>query len=126
MSASWRVLRNAKSGAVVLERVRLCKSFWCHLKGLQLAPQLPDHEGLLFVTGDEGISTKAIHMLFMRFSIAVVWLDSGGRVVDKKLAKPWRLYYAPKTPARYYVEASVSLLDRVRVGDVLTFDDDVI
>lgn len=124
MSARWRILKNAKSGAVVLERVRLCKSFWCHFRGLQLTPPLPDNEGLLFVTGDEGISTKAIHMLFMRFSITVVWLDSAGTVVDKKLAKPWRLYYAPKAPAQYYVEASTALLKRVEIGDVLTFDEE--
>ena len=124
MSAKWRILRNKETGAVILDRVRMCVSFWCHFRGLQLAPPLPDNQGLLFVTEDEGTSSKAIHMFFMRFSIGVVWLDAGGRVVDKKLAKPWRPYYAPQAPAQFYLEASSAILDRVNIGDVLIFDEE--
>ncbi len=62
-------------------------------------------------------------MFFMRFPIGVIWLAGDGRVVDKRLAKPWRPAYAPQAPARYYVEANVSVLDKVEVGDVLTFSD---
>jgi len=43
-------------------------------------------------------------------------------VVDAKLAKPWRPYYAPARPARYLIEAPPSLLERVTVGERLTFD----
>lgn len=124
MSAKWRILRNKQTDAIILDRVRLCASFWCHFKGLQLAPPLPDHQGLLFVTGDEGVSSKAIHMFFMRFSIGVIWLDASGRVVDKKLAKPWRPYYAPSSPAQYYLEANPTVLDRVSIGDELRFDEE--
>lgn len=59
----------------------------------------------------------------MRFSIAVVWLDSTGKVVDKTLAKPWRPAYAPSVPAQYFIEANPSLLDRVVIGDVLNFEE---
>lgn len=84
---------------------------------------LPADEGLLFVTRTEGKAHTAIHMLFMRFSIAVIWLDKSGRVVDKQLAKPWRLVYTPAQPAQYYLEANVDMLERVNVGDVLRFDE---
>ena len=124
MSAEWRVLRNAETGAVVLARVRLCKSLWCHFRGLQLVPRLPDDEGLLFITGFEGRTHTSIHMFFMRFSIGVVWLDSGGRVVDQQLALPWRPAYASKAPARYYLEANPSILERVKPGDILRFDEE--
>lgn len=125
MSQDWRILRNAETGAVVLARVRLCKSFWCHFRGLQLVPRLPDDEGLLFVTGFEGRSHTAIHMFFMRFTIGVVWMDSAGRVVDQQLALPWRPAYAPKAPARYYVEANPSVLERVKPGDILRFEEEI-
>jgi uncharacterized membrane protein (UPF0127 family) len=124
MSADWRILRNKKTDAIILDRVRMCTSFWCHFRGLQLAPPLPDNQGLLFVTDDEGTGSKAIHMFFMRFSIGVVWLDANGRVVDKKLAKPWRPYYAPSKPAQYYLEASIKILDCVDIGDELRFDEE--
>jgi uncharacterized membrane protein (UPF0127 family) len=83
---------------------------------------LPADEGLLFVTGREGIAHATIHMFFMRFPISVVWLDKHGTVVDMALAKPWRPAYAPKRPAQYYLEAGVHLLDQLKVGDVLSFD----
>lgn len=121
----YRVLRNAETGAVVLGRARWCASFFCHFKGLMLVPRLPADQGLLFVTHAEGRSHTAIHMFFMRFRIAVVWLDASGTVVDKTLAKPWRPMYAPQSPAQYYIEANPDLLDRVQVGDRLRFDEAV-
>ncbi|GAB4510566.1 MAG: hypothetical protein OHK0046_07650 [Anaerolineae bacterium] len=86
-------------------------------------PGLPDDQGLLFVHGGEGRATTTIHMLFMLFSIGVVWMDASGKVVDKQLARPWRLAYAPKSPAQYYIEANPSILARVEIGDVLRFDE---
>jgi uncharacterized membrane protein (UPF0127 family) len=123
--SQWRVLRNGENGDVILARVRLCTSSWCHFRGLQLVPRLPDEEGLLFVTGSEGRSHTAIHMFFMLFSIGVVWLDAAGKVVDKQFAKPWRPMYAPRSPAQYYIEANPGLLDRVQIGDRLRFDEAV-
>ena len=57
------------------------------------------------------------------FAIAAVWLDNEGRVVDARIARPWRPYYAPSKPARYLIEARPSLLERVKVGDQLAFDE---
>ena len=122
---SWRVLHNAETGDVVLARVRLCESFWCHFRGLQLVPRLPDDEGLLFVNSSESRSNSAIHMFFMLFSIGVVWLDASGNVVDKQFAKPWRPMYMPRSPAQFYVEANPSLLEKVQIGDRLRFDEAV-
>jgi uncharacterized protein len=120
--SEYRVLRNAETGAVLLPRLRWCQSFWCHLRGLMLRRDLPDDEGLLFVYGRESRVDTSIHMLFMFFAIATVWLDKDGRVVDKVLAKPWRLAYASRQPAQYVVEARPSLLDRVTTGDRLSFE----
>jgi uncharacterized membrane protein (UPF0127 family) len=123
MSAEWRVLRSAETGVVVLRRVRLCVGFWCHFRGLQLVRHLPADEGLLFVTDREGRAHTAIHMFFMLFSIGVVWLDSEGRVVDQQLARPWRPAYTPSAPAQYFLEANPDILERVKPGDRLRFDE---
>jgi hypothetical protein len=123
MSAKGRVLRNARTGAVVLERVRLCDTFWSRFRGLQFVRHLPEREGLLFVTSSESRANTTIHMFFMFFSIGVIWLNASGEVVDKCLAKPWRPAYAPQKPAQYFVEALPGVLDRVQVGDVLRFDE---
>lgn len=119
----WREVRHAETGDVVLARARWCNGFWCHFRGLMLRRSLPDDEGLLFVFRRENIAETTIHMLFVFFAIAAVWLDSEGQVVDAKLARPWRPVYAPAKPARYLIEARPALLERVTIGDRLTFDE---
>lgn len=123
MSGKLRVLRNARTGAVVLARARLCDTFWCRFRGLQLVRHLPDDQGLLFDVRSESRTKTTIHMLFMLFSIGVVWMDASGVVVDKCFAKPWRPVYAPASPARYFIEARPGLLERVEIGDRLRFDE---
>ncbi len=88
-----------------------------------LRRNLPDDEGLLFVYGRESKADTSIHMLFMLYSIATIWMDKDGVVVDKVLAKPWRPAYVPRKPAQYFIEARPLILDRVQVGDKLRFDD---
>jgi uncharacterized protein len=124
--SDWRILRNANTGQVILPRTKICVSFLCHLKGLMFVRRLPSDQGLLFVTSSESRTNTAIHMLFMFIPLAVVWLDKNGRVVDKKLAKPWRPMYAPQAPAQYYLEANVGVLEQVSVGDVLRFDEETV
>lgn len=121
--SQWRKIVNTQTNEVALARAKWCASYWCHFKGLQLVRNLPEEQGLLFVTGSESRTGTAIHMFFMFMNIAVVWLDKNGVVVDKTFAKPWRPAYAPQSPAMYYIEANPSLLDRVEIGDKLTFDE---
>lgn len=121
MSRDYRVIVDAESQQVILPRARWCAGYWCHLVGLQFRRSLPDDEGLLFVNNAESVVGTTIHMLNVYFSIAVVWLDASGVVVDSALAKPWRPYYAPAAAAQYYIEANPDLLDRVRVGQQLIF-----
>lgn len=121
--SQYRVIRNTHTNEVVIPRAKWCKSFLCHLRGLQFRRHLPADEALLFVTGSESKTNTAIHMFFMFFDIGVVWLDKEGVVVDKKYAKTWRPAYAPAKPAKYYIEANPEILERVQVGDVLNFDE---
>ena len=121
--SQFRVVRHQGTGEVILARARWCDSFWCHLRGLQFVFRLPPDSGLLFVTPNESIVGSTIHMFFVFMSISVIWLDASGRVVDKKLAKPWRPVYAPRAPARYYIEASPSLLSHLEIGDSVSFDE---
>jgi len=84
----YRIIRNMTSGAVVLPRAEWTARFWGHLKGLMLRRNLSDDDGLLFAYGRESVLETAIHMLFMLYPIATIWLDKNGVVVDKVLAKP--------------------------------------
>lgn len=113
------VVENRTRGVVVLARVKWCRSFLCRLRGLTFRRHLPADEGLLLVESRPSIAATAIHMLFVFFPIAAIWLDDSFSVVDAKLARPFRPFYAPRAPARYVLEAAPVLLDLVSVGDQL-------
>ena len=115
-------LRRASDGHVLVARVRWCESFACKLRGLMFRQRLPADEGLLLVESYQSRMGVSIHMLFVYFPVAAIWLDDDFVVVDCRLARPWRLFYAPRTPARYIVEADPALLDTVSVGDSLAFE----
>ena len=85
------------------------------------APLAPG-EALILVEARGRLSTS-IHMFFVSFAIAAVWIDNDGQVVDKALARSWRPYYAPRAPAHYILETNPEFLERVVIGDELVFYD---
>jgi uncharacterized membrane protein (UPF0127 family) len=69
----------------------------------------------------ESIASTSIHMFFVFFPIAAIWINDQGVITHKVLAKPWRPYYASPSPARYVLETTPDLLEKVSVGDELDF-----
>lgn len=119
--SSYRHIYNLTQNQSVLPKGRWCASWWCHFKGLMFRFSLPDDEGLIFVRRGMSVTNTTIHMLFCFFAIGVIWVDDQMRVVDAKLAKPWRPFYAPRGPAQYFIEARPAILERVAIGDQLEF-----
>ena len=115
------MLRNLTTGQTVASRVVRCDSFWRRGRGLMFRASLPEDEVYLFIEGRESVVQTAIHMFFVFFDIGVIWLDREKRVVDKVVARPFRPYYAPSSPAQYYVEGRPTILEHVRPGDLLDF-----
>jgi len=119
--SAYVTLCHADGSALPLD-VRRCDTFLCRLRGLQFRRALPDGAGLLFVEPRESRAGTSIHMFFVFFGIGVVWLAADGTVVDAKLAKPFRPYYAPQAAAQYFLEGPPELLDWVHVGERLTIE----
>jgi uncharacterized membrane protein (UPF0127 family) len=88
-------------------------------------PAIGVDEAWVFCYGRESIAETSIHMFFVFFPISVVWLDAGRRVVDKAVARPFRPYYVSRVPAQYFVEGVPSLLDRIEIGDELSWEEAV-
>ncbi len=97
--------------------VQPCESFRCRLFGLMGRREIALHEGLLFRWPREGRLDTAIHMLFMRFPIAVIWLNAAQEVVDARLARPWVDFLVPRAPARYVLEIHPARLRDFTPGD---------
>ncbi len=87
------------------------------------APPLPPDRGLLFVFPETSRWGTAIHMLGMRYDLAVVWLDPARRVVDVRLARRWRSICVPRAAARYVLELPTPWLEAFHLGDEVTWDD---
>jgi uncharacterized membrane protein (UPF0127 family) len=119
--ARWVDIRNRTQDRYVI-RARWCASFACRLRGLMFRRRLAPDEGLLLVERSAGRTQTAIHMAMVFFPLGVIWLDNDRRVVDKRLALPWRAY-APSAPARYVLEGEPGVLECVAHGDVLEFSD---
>jgi uncharacterized membrane protein (UPF0127 family) len=117
-------LVNVTTGETVAERVTLCETFWTRGRGLMFRRRLTADEAYVFVGSRESIALTTIHMFFVFFPVAVLWLDHGRKVVDVVRAYPFRPRYAPSKPARYFIEALPSLLEKVRVGEVMDWEAD--
>jgi uncharacterized membrane protein (UPF0127 family) len=115
------MITNLTTGKTIATRVIRCDTFRKRARGLMFRrPQaIGDGQAFLFLDARESVAGSAIHMLFVFFPVAVIWLDGERRVVDKTLARPFRPYYAPSVPARYFVEGDPAMLEQVHLGDQL-------
>jgi uncharacterized membrane protein (UPF0127 family) len=120
--AEYKRVVHAASGTALVPRARWCNSFGSKLRGFTWRRALQPAEGLVLVQSGESRVNSAIHMLFVFFDLAVFWVNEAGEVVDVALARPWRLHYAPRAPARYVVETHPDVLSQVQVGDRILFD----
>ena len=111
---------NSRTNRTVLARPTICVGFFSRLIGLQFRRRIAEVEGLLLILRRRSRWGTAIHTIGMRFELGLVWLDEHFRVVDMRRAKPWRLAHVPSAPAKYCLEADPTILDRVRIGDILT------
>jgi uncharacterized membrane protein (UPF0127 family) len=75
------------------------------------------YQGIFMVQDTESRMNSAIHMFFMNFDIATIWLDSQMRVVDAKYAHRWQPVIAPKAPARFILETHPDRLSDFLIGD---------
>ena len=83
----------------------------------------PD-EGLLLVQGQRDSRVdSSIHMLFVSFDLAVFWINSDMKVVDKVIAKSWKPAYLSAQPARFVLELHPNRWNDYEIGDFVEFKD---
>jgi uncharacterized membrane protein (UPF0127 family) len=117
-SKTIRVVVAGREAPTLCERCRVASSFAPRLKGLL---------GRKSIAGDEGLLVSpapAVHTLFMRFAIDVVFIDRDLAVIGvSHNLRPWRA--AAKRGAAAVLELKAGELARrgVQVGDHLAFDD---
>lgn len=118
-----RRIWHLENGRYLPTRLKWCDSFGRKLRGFTFRRSLAPDEGLVLVEQSDSRVSTAIHMLFVFFDLGVIWVNDAGEVVDKTLARPWRLSYVPKSPARYVIELHPNLLEQIQVGEHLRFEE---
>jgi uncharacterized protein len=114
---------NRETGEVLVESARWCASPICRLAGLQFRRRLRPGEALILAKRRDSISASSIHMFFVFFPLAVVWINSQGEVTGAQLARPWRPYYASPAPACCVLETEPEFLNKIKAGDKVDFVD---
>ena len=116
-----RAVKHVQSGQVLIEESRWCDSFLSRMRGFTFKRKINKGEGLVLVDKQDSRINAVITMLFVFFDLGVIWVNESGKIVDKKLARSWRLSYSPKEPAKYVVESHPNILDKIQIGDHLVF-----
>ena len=102
-------------------RIKYCDTFLTQLRGFTFRPSLARGEGLLLVGKSDSRLESSIHMLFVSFDLAVIWINSQMQIVDKVLAKSWRPAYFSKQPAKYVLEVHPARWEEFQIGDTVLF-----
>lgn len=114
-----RTVKVKIDGLLKAKHVTYCDDNATRRKGLLGRKSLAMDDGVLMtmprLRGLFGLLT-GIHMIGMKFPIAVAWLDRQGRVVHSTLARPGRLLYLTWRPSAYVVELHPDHLPALRRG----------
>lgn len=84
---------------------------------------MPPDWGLLLVQARPSRLDTAVHMLWMRFDLAIVWLDEDWHVVDVRSARRWQPILVPSSPAKYVLETDLRYQERYTIGDELLLEE---
>ena len=117
------IIENKNRKIQTLPHIKYCDTFLTQLRGFTFRPRLSRDEGLLLVGARDSRLDSSIHMLFVSFDLTVIWINSDMQVVDKVLAKSWRLAYLSKKPARYVLEIHPERWEDYEIGDTVQFKD---
>ncbi len=101
------------TGKVIASEVMLADSFFRRFRGLMLRKRLREGQAMLFDFKRPG--RHGVHMFFVTFPIDLVYLDSGGRVVEiRARLEPWRVHMS-KADSSYLLELPAGTADRLKV-----------
>jgi uncharacterized membrane protein (UPF0127 family) len=98
-------------------RAAYCDGFLCKFIGLMFTKSIDPYGGLLMVEEQDSKINTAIHMLFMNYDIAVVWINHDNLVVDVKIAKRWVPVLLPESPASLTLELHPDRINDFKKGD---------
>ena len=110
---------NTGGESLVADRVKVADSFWQRFRGMMLAPEPADGEGLLLSP------CNSIHMMFMLYPIDAIFLDTGLKIraLYEKLP-PWIGFSSIHKDVNSVLELKSGTINKtgVRIDDILRME----
>lgn len=109
-------------GVVLSDHVEPADTVLKQILGLMFRKDVPADFAMIFDMGRD--TYDAIHMLFVRMPIDVLFLDKNKRIVDiKKGLKPWTGVAFPGSRFRYAIEMPAGAVEKHKlcIGETLAW-----
>ena len=114
------MLLNKTKNDKIMENVRVADTHWKRMKGLMFEDAKNFDYALVFELDRESRKMASVHMMFVFFTIDVLFLNNEKKVVDViRELKPFTPNYTPKKRCRYFVEMPAGKTKNVSMGDTL-------
>ena len=113
------MLYNISKKKIIIKNVKIADTEIKQTLGLMFSRRNKFNYCLIFKRPNSSILGSSIHMMFVFYPIAVIFLDENKKVVDikKKIVPFW--FYMPKKPAKYILEIPISTkIDFIKLNDV--------
>jgi len=109
------------NGILIASKVDIAKNFRSKTLGLMFRKNIPKDYALLFMFKEPEI--VGVHMLFMRFSIDVIFLDMDKKIIEAAVLRPWIGYKQVKR-VKYFIEMKQNTIERygMKTGNIISFD----
>lgn len=112
------MILNKSTGEYLIKESKWLNNFFTQGWGAMFKKRLDC--GLIFPFSKPTKNAASIHMFFVFTPLTVLWVNEEKVVVDKVVAKPFRVY-SPDQEAKYVVELPPEISNKVKIGDYLEF-----
>ncbi|NMA44830.1 MAG: DUF192 domain-containing protein [Candidatus Diapherotrites archaeon] len=109
------------NGKPLIKKVKLANSPLERMRGLMFEDEKKFDYALVFTSPKEGKIESSLHMMFVFFPIAAIFLDSNKNVVDKTTLTPFTVNYTPKKPAKYVIEMPPKEAKKIKIKDKISW-----
>jgi hypothetical protein len=112
------LLYNVSRKKMIIKKVKHADTELKQAIGLMFSRKINFDFALIFERPSSSVIGSTIHMMFVFYPIAVIFLDEKKKVVDikRKVIPFW--FYAPKKPAKYIIEIPTSTnISFIKIND---------
>jgi uncharacterized membrane protein (UPF0127 family) len=110
------------NGLEIAKNVEFATTLFSQMMGLMFRKSIPPEFAMIFAM--KRPASVNVHMLFMRFSIDVIFLNEEKRITGLSRLNPWTGYKSMKN-VKYVIEMSAGAIERygLSIGGKMDFGD---